>query len=141
MTPCIFVSISICFYQKYLAFCTRTAQSVRFPCGYHLFYIGSAVFLMSRSFVAYGRYCAATTFCCFLVASTKSARNASAITIPTGYAIDAPIPNAPRDSGAFRKYVADTALMKVAGTAVIQNSLCSRYRYMLAVHSTIIASV
>ena len=54
---------------------------------------------------------------CFFVARMKIPRNTTASTIPTGYATAVP---RFKHSFAQKKYVMETALMKVAGTAVSQ---------------------
>jgi hypothetical protein len=59
----------------------------------------------------------------FEAARRKSPRNSAAMIMPAGYAtlvlfLSAGI--SPRHSGAITKYVAETALMKVAGAAAIQ---------------------
>ena len=71
-------------------------------------------------------------------ARKKRARNAAAMTIPPGYATES---GSDRHSGAERKYVADTADMKNAGTTAIQKHFLSLKRYIPAVQRTTIASV
>ena len=74
----------------------------------------------------------------FLMTARNSERNNTAAMMPAGYAKAV---GSDRHSGAEKKYVAETADMKKAGTAVSQKHFPSRNRYMLAVHSTIIAKV
>ena len=53
----------------------------------------------------------------FLITERNTARNTTATTSPAGYAIAV---DSARHSGAEKKYVAETADMKKAGTAVSQ---------------------